>query len=418
MPSSESMVTFENSECSPTPGADMSSYSSPGSASDHMGASYAHHPQPLYPGSSVLSAFDKKKKQEQATHVNRVITTTKQAESEGSNASLTSINENKTEDPEPVVSASAGSTKKPPERRQKRLERNRESARLSRRRRKHYLEALEARVNQLSSDLDQLRRAHVLQGLPSIVQQRHQLIAQGLLPGEAISRTSPDLMIVNSFQAQQLKSFSIPPSTQFVLWLTLQNDHYFRGGRAASERLSAARIGERVSEHFVFVGVVGILWANIMSDRVLLYIRCCYILADAEQRNNQSCSLAIHVASFMQRNWPFLRSGRKSSHLSAKPSPGFEFVVGSSLRFRHQETGCSDTRCRTSLDAPCRPKRTWHGLDPRPRTALQASFMVEPQSRSHVSLHGKRSAVLQVALGPTSGTIAAISRLGKSLHFG
>jgi len=30
------------------------------------------------------------------------------------------------------------------------------------------------------------------------------------------------------------------------MWLTLQNDEYFRGGWAPSERLSAARIGERV----------------------------------------------------------------------------------------------------------------------------------------------------------------------------
>jgi hypothetical protein len=32
-----------------------------------------------------------------------------------------------------------------------------------------------------------------------------------------------------------------------MMWLTLQTDTYYRGGRAASERLSAARIGERVS---------------------------------------------------------------------------------------------------------------------------------------------------------------------------
>jgi hypothetical protein len=38
-----------------------------------------------------------------------------------------------------------------------------------------------------------------------------------------------------------------PPSNRFVLWLSLQDDRFFRGGRSASERLSAARIGERVS---------------------------------------------------------------------------------------------------------------------------------------------------------------------------
>ena len=239
VPSCDSMATFENSEYSPTPGADASSYSSPGSASDHMGASYSNDPQPIYPGSSVLSAFDKQKKENNA-HVNRVITTKVKKEDPDDDVLM-----DKQEIPEAVVSGSSG-TAKPPERRQKRLERNRESARLSRRRRKHYLEALEVRVHQLSSDLDEMRRSRVAQALPKILELRQQHIAEGKLPGESISRTSPDMMIVNSFQSQQLKSFSIPPSMQFVLWLTLQNDTFFRGGRAASERLSAARIGERV----------------------------------------------------------------------------------------------------------------------------------------------------------------------------
>ena len=47
-------------------------------------------------------------------------------------------------------------------RRQKRLERNRESARLSRRRRKQYLEVLEERVTFLSEEMDRGRREHVL----------------------------------------------------------------------------------------------------------------------------------------------------------------------------------------------------------------------------------------------------------------
>lgn len=223
----------------------MSSYSSPGSASDHMGAaSYSNHPEPLGPGSAVLAAFDKQKKEEQKninTHVNRVITT-KMEEDDRDDEALEDAEDDKNENGDTA-------TTKPPARRQKRLERNRESARLSRRRRKQYLEALEARVVKLSCDLDRMRRAHVAQALPQIAEQRHQQITQGILPGEPISRTSSDMMILNSFQAQQLKSFATPPSTQFVLWLTLQNDTFFRGGRAASERLSAARIGERVSQN-------------------------------------------------------------------------------------------------------------------------------------------------------------------------
>jgi hypothetical protein len=66
-----------------------------------------------------------------------------------------------------------------------------------------------------------------------------------------LSRTnSHELLVLNSFLGQQLKSFSLPSHAKFILWLTLQGDLYFRGGRAASERLSAARIGERVSNYF------------------------------------------------------------------------------------------------------------------------------------------------------------------------
>ena len=58
-----------------------------------------------------------------------------------------------------------------------------------------------------------------------------------------------------TFGRENLKSLIIPPSCKFVMWLTLQNDVYFRGGRAASERLSAAGIGERVSNPFIFFSI-------------------------------------------------------------------------------------------------------------------------------------------------------------------
>ena len=142
-------------------------------------------------------------------------------------------------------------------RRQKRLERNRESARLSRRRRKQYLEVLEDRVTQLSLEMDQGRRAHAAAAIETVLAKRRELLAsQGPIDPDralfaldtSLSRTSQELSVLLTFQLQQLKSFALPPHSKFVLWLTLQGDVYFRGGRAASERLSAARIGERVSD--------------------------------------------------------------------------------------------------------------------------------------------------------------------------
>lgn len=145
-------------------------------------------------------------------------------------------------------------------RRQKRLERNRESARLSRRRRKQYLEILEEKVNSLSLDVDQGRRAHARVAIDRISQLRAQVLrdavegnnivtpqrALDLLDGP-LSRTSKELLAVSTFWSQQLKSFALAPHTKAVLWLTLQYDEFYRGGRSSSERLSAARIGERVS---------------------------------------------------------------------------------------------------------------------------------------------------------------------------
>jgi hypothetical protein len=128
------------------------------------------------------------------------------------------------------------------DRRQKRLERNRESARLSRRRRKQYLEVLEQRVIELSHEMDKGRREHVSQALAAI-----KLLRGNGMVGPNVARASAELRLAATFRSQQIQSLCDPSSTKFIFWLTLQNDDYFRGGRAASERLSAARIGERVS---------------------------------------------------------------------------------------------------------------------------------------------------------------------------
>ncbi|MGK3734771.1 MAG: hypothetical protein ACI8RD_004558 [Bacillariaceae sp.] len=173
---------------------------------------------------------------------------------------------------------------------QRRLERNRLSAQLSRRRRKQYLEELEERVVQLSLEMDSGRRSHAFQAMDRISEMRQQVLVSAATVAQDIecssdsdnininngdddkgdnkmmlqfqldnslrllendghlSRTnSHELLVLNSFLGQQLKSFSLPSHAKFILWLTLQGDLYFRGGRAASERLSAARIGERVS---------------------------------------------------------------------------------------------------------------------------------------------------------------------------
>ena len=170
-------------------------------------------------------------------------------------------------------------------RRQKRLERNRESARLSRRRRKQYLEVLEDRVSSLSVQMDEGRIKRAAEAVPSTKKLREDRIAsieqelqklqldqmnnndsnnqKQLIESESLklhdralhtilSRSSNNLRIIAAFQKEQQKSYVLPPHVRFIQWLTLQNDSFFLGGRAASERLSAARIGERVRGCMLF----------------------------------------------------------------------------------------------------------------------------------------------------------------------
>jgi hypothetical protein len=159
------------------------------------------------------------------------------------------------------------------DRKQKRLQRNRESARLSRKRRKQYLEVLENRVNYLCEEMDRGRREHVLGALRQISQLRNNALhelEQGVVNDRMqdeqevlqkvmmlgrdglLSRTNPELMMAITFGREYLKSLVIPPAKKYIMWLTLQNDSFYRGGRAASERLSAARIGEKVCLVSVF----------------------------------------------------------------------------------------------------------------------------------------------------------------------
>ena len=197
----------------------------------------------------------------------------------GSNTTMAQF----TSSPRPHDSGSGSGGTTNGQKKQRRLERNRLSAQLSRRRRKQYLEELEDRVVRLSLDMDSGRRAHAFQAIDRISEMRQEVLglAESLVReiesyngsteignnsrtmmlefrlgnymrllenAGPLSRTnSEELLILNSFLGQQLKSFSLPSHTKFILWLSLQGDLYYRGGRAASERLSAARIGERVS---------------------------------------------------------------------------------------------------------------------------------------------------------------------------
>jgi len=100
--------------------------------------------------------------------------------------------------------------------------------------------------------MDKGRREHVSIALSSLkelrllkLQRIDETGAVESLCGD-LSRMGEELRVAATFRKEQLRSLVVPCVNRFVLWLTLQNEGYFRGGRAVSERLSAARIGERM----------------------------------------------------------------------------------------------------------------------------------------------------------------------------
>lgn len=376
----EALQHFAEAEYSPTPGADASSQSSPGSASDHMGmlpgsttAQQQGMVQPLYPGASVLAAFEAGHH-----HVNRVITTTKTVPNTTTSSSKPTVARRKKEE-------NGGTTGT--NRRQKRLQRNRESARLSRRRRKQYLEVLEERVDKLSEGLDRARRQHIAEAVTTMRKKRIELILQGnpvnvSLLETNLARTSEELMVSTTFQSQQLQSFSTPPSMQFILWLTLQTDAYFRGGRAASERLSAARIGERVSRCDIHL-IAYLLYSSLGFVLLTFDVHPpCFIDTDAQQRNGVCGSLAIHVAPLLQRSRSLLRSRRKASRLPTHFIARSQVMVGSSHGVCVPTSHAVCPRLRSSSDAESWTTGTLVVFNYDARTAPRDDGLVHAQPRS------------------------------------
>jgi hypothetical protein len=245
----------------------------------HTSNNYKNGPPPYFPSIKSSGSLCSKASSVTANSSSKAITVTGKKKHLTKAVSVSSISSSHGGEFTTTTMVDGKKGEPVPARRQKRLERNRESARLSRRRRKQYLEVLEERVAKLSLDVDRGRREHSCMAIDVVMSKRHQVLQialaeienspQGggggiggghsssssspslersvwLLDGP-LSRTSEEFLILSTFFTEQLKSFALPSHSKFVLWLTLQGDTYFRGGRAASERLSAARIGERVS---------------------------------------------------------------------------------------------------------------------------------------------------------------------------
>lgn len=134
------------------------------------------------------------------------------------------------------------------ERRLKRLERNRESARQSRQRKKQYLALLEGRVVALQQQIYELRSSHASAAYQMLEEQRQRLLfsleqlayKDSFTPEEEASvqdaavqlvdRFGPDCAerrAVREFHFDQLHRLLLPPHTKFLLWLIHQPNDFF-----------------------------------------------------------------------------------------------------------------------------------------------------------------------------------------------
>ena len=157
------------------------------------------------------------------------------------------------------------------EKRAKRLERNRESARISRRRKKERLAAAEARVWRTHQKIAKERQNQIDKLVPGLRRQRSMRISQFLdqetLDAASIMTavrdtgpSSPIFQAVIEFQFNALQSNLLPRYQKLWLWLTLNEDTYFTAGkeeynkrdpdkaivRSSSGKISSKQVGEEL----------------------------------------------------------------------------------------------------------------------------------------------------------------------------
>ncbi|GBG33298.1 Hypothetical Protein FCC1311_095222 [Hondaea fermentalgiana] len=144
--------------------------------------------------------------------------------------------------------AKPGASEEEQERHRRRLERNRESARLSRRRKKENLELLENRVSRLTAELDELRRRHLEEANQALQDRRQGLLrdlmsrmSQGSIGGDALrgqlhsilQETGPscsERRAMLEHHYKHLFNLILPPYTKFLLWMMNQGEGFFQDG--------------------------------------------------------------------------------------------------------------------------------------------------------------------------------------------
>ena len=148
------------------------------------------------------------------------------------------------------------------EKRARRLARNRESARQSRRRKKERLATLENQVTNLFAQMEQQRHAKIMVMEGELQKRRYEGLATVQSKEELqqlLHDTGPNCVVrerVASFQYEKLRQLLLPRHQEFLLWLTLQNDAFFSTAKNSKTgtssvnnkagRVSSKQIGEEL----------------------------------------------------------------------------------------------------------------------------------------------------------------------------
>ena len=154
------------------------------------------------------------------------------------------------------VAASSGIESE--EKRAKRLERNRESARKSRRRKKERLTQLEEKVAELYSQIEMERKKQIHSmdaAMTALKEQQVKQFQSGNMDGNIdemkrslmnISQTTgpncPVRRAVIEFQYSTLKQTIFPRYQKFLLWLTLHQEKYFIAGKETHSRQDGKQV--------------------------------------------------------------------------------------------------------------------------------------------------------------------------------
>lgn len=147
------------------------------------------------------------------------------------------------------------------EKRARRLARNRESARASRRRKKERLATLEKQVTSLFAQVETKRREKIME-MEHALQERRAEELKSLSSRqdleELLRETGPNAVVrerVANFQYEKLRQLLLPRHEEFLLWLTLQQDPFFNTAKNAKAglannkagRVSSKQIGEELT---------------------------------------------------------------------------------------------------------------------------------------------------------------------------